>query len=76
MNYFNKIQTIDTGAGATQSNNDQRGNSPSPPYLKLISDCWEQIFDYLSLRDIHAMGETNCNLNSLELQFELIGKEV
>lgn len=28
------------------------------PYLKLIADCWENIFDYLPLRDIIAMGQT------------------
>lgn len=31
---------------------------PTPPYLKLIADCWEHIFDYLSLQDIIKMGET------------------
>lgn len=29
-----------------------------PPYLKLIADCWEHIFDYLSIKDIIAMGFT------------------
>lgn len=30
----------------------------SPPYLKLIADCWENIFDYLPLKDIIAIGQT------------------
>lgn len=29
-----------------------------PPYLKLIADCWEHIFDYLALSDIVAMSQT------------------
>lgn len=29
-----------------------------PPYLKLLVDCWEHIFDYLLLKDVHAMGGT------------------
>lgn len=29
-----------------------------PPYLKLIADCWENIFDYLPLRDIISVGQT------------------
>lgn len=29
-----------------------------PPYLKLIADCWEHIFDRLSIKDILIMGQT------------------
>lgn len=29
-----------------------------PPYLKLIADCWENIFDYLPLKDIISIGQT------------------
>lgn len=29
-----------------------------PHYLKLNVDCWEHVFEYLALRDIHAMGQT------------------
>lgn len=29
-----------------------------PAYLKLIADCWEHIFDYLSFKDIIAMERT------------------
>lgn len=29
-----------------------------PPYLKLIADCWENIFDYLALKDIVSIGQT------------------
>lgn len=32
--------------------------NPSPPYLKLIDDCWEHIFSFLSCGDIIAMGQT------------------
>lgn len=29
-----------------------------PPYLRLIADCWENIFDYMPLKDVIAMGQT------------------
>lgn len=32
-------------------------SAPSP-YLKLIADCWENIFDYLPLKDIISIGQT------------------
>lgn len=43
-----------------QSTSSAASNSLSqPPYLlKVNADCWERIFDLLSLRDIFAMGET------------------
>lgn len=28
------------------------------PYTKLIADCWENIFDYLPLKDVISMGNT------------------
>lgn len=40
---------------ATASNKSQEN---PPPCLKLIVDCWEYIFGYLSLRNVHAMGQT------------------
>lgn len=30
----------------------------APAYLKLIYDCWEHIFDYLSVNDILQIGST------------------
>lgn len=67
------------------SKNDNQENLP-PPYLKLIADCWEHIFDLLSLKDIVAMGETCKRMHQMagyylreyfpELRFNLIGKEV
>ena len=33
-------------------------NNNPPPYLKLIADCWEHIFDYLSACDVYMMGRT------------------
>lgn len=57
-----------------------------PPYLKLIVDCWEHIFDLLPLKDIFAMGETCIRMHRMagyylreyfpELRFNLIGKDV
>lgn len=37
----------------------------SPPCFKLIVDCWEDIFDYLALKDVHAMGQTCKRMNQL-----------
>lgn len=36
-----------------------------PPSLKLLVDCWEHIFDYLALRDVHVMGQTCKRMNQL-----------
>lgn len=33
-------------------------NCHPPPYLKLIADCWEHIFDYLPLKEIISIGQT------------------
>lgn len=30
----------------------------TPPYQKLIADCWEHILDYLRFEDMGSMGET------------------
>lgn len=38
---------------------DAKNDSPEkPPYLKLIADCWEHIFEYLSFNDILSLGQT------------------
>lgn len=44
-------------AVATTSN-DAEEIPPSAPYMKLIANCWDHIFDYLSSRDILVMGQT------------------
>lgn len=47
-------------AGAIKSipfSNDLLREIP-PPYLKLIADCWENIFDYMPLKDIISVGQT------------------
>lgn len=44
------------GTSTAAARNDQL-DSP-PPCLKLIIDCWEHIFEYLSFEDIHAMSGT------------------
>lgn len=49
MEQSNHNEIIVAGAMNAASNTGQQENSPhSPPYLKLIADCWEQIFDFLS----------------------------
>lgn len=58
----------------------------SPPYLKLIADCWEHIFDLLSLNDILVMGETCKRMHQMagyylreyfpELRFTIDGRKV
>lgn len=57
-----------------------------PPYLKLIIDCWEHIFDYLPFKDIYVMGETCKQMHQFagyyirefhpELEFNLIKGEI
>lgn len=37
----------------------------SPPYLKLIADCWYHVFDYLPLKDVIAVGETCKKLHQM-----------
>lgn len=44
-------------AALVATKEDQEVSTP-PPYLKLIADCWEHIFDHLPLRSIYAMGKT------------------
>lgn len=67
MDLLKQYSTVggDTGcdASAAEKNDDHCRNEPissasSPPYLKLIADCWEHIFDYLSLKDIIITGQT------------------
>lgn len=50
---------VDAVSVATTSN-DQQENLPEtpPPYLTLIDDCWEHIFDYLQILDVLTMGKT------------------
>lgn len=57
MDQSNEDQVVVAGAAAVSTSNDDQQKNP-PPFLKLIADCWEHIFDYLSLEEIHAMGET------------------
>lgn len=37
----------------------------SPAYLKLIADCWEHIFDRLSIKDILIMSQTCKRMNQM-----------
>lgn len=58
----------------------------TPPYLKLIADCWEHIFEYLRFEDMGSLGETCKRMHRMvtyylrenfpEFQFTLNGKEV
>ncbi|XP_031637154.1 uncharacterized protein LOC116349727 [Contarinia nasturtii] len=34
------------------------GSDIPPPIFKLINDCWEEIFDWLSLEELHSFGRT------------------
>lgn len=55
-----------------------------PPYLKLIADSWEHIFDYLPFADILTMGRTCKRMNQMagyymreyfpQFRFELDGE--
>lgn len=82
MNQSNQNQDV----VAVESNDPQSNPPPSPPYLKLIADCWEQIFDYLSMQDIIAMGQTCRRMDEFagdymreyfpNLRFDLIERDV
>lgn len=90
MNQFNQNKNSVVESSYTSTiQTDQRANAPAsspPPYLKLIADCWEYIFDHLSLKDILQMGETCKRMHQMagyylreyfpELRFNLIGKDV
>lgn len=57
-----------------------------PPYLKLNADCWEHIFDYLSLSDILTMAKTCKRMNQMagyymreyypQYRFRLVNAEI
>lgn len=49
--------SVKNDAIATTSN-DAQEIPPPPPYMKLIADCWEHIFDNLSLANVLALGQT------------------
>lgn len=75
----------DAAVAATTSNTDTKMMS-TPPYLKLLIDCWEHIFDYLSFKDIYVMGETCKQMHQFagyyirqyypELEYSLIKDEI
>lgn len=79
---------VDVAAVVEPSSNDSEGNllSPLSSDVKLIGDCWDQIFDYLSLHDIFRMGDTCKQLHQMagnyvckylpDLQYDLIAGEV
>lgn len=87
METSDKNQQVVAGA-ATDDAGAAKDDSPEkpPPYLKLIADCWEHIFDYLSFKDIIQMGQTCKRMNQMagyyvreyypQLDFELIGNEI
>lgn len=65
---------------------DEEHDSEESPCLKLIFDCWEHIFEYLSFKDIIAMGQTCSQMNQMagayvhkcypQLEFFLVGSEI
>lgn len=64
MSRLEKCQKVAKDADVV-GNTDAQKNPTSPPYLKLIADCWEHIFDYITFRDILAMGETCKRMNQM-----------
>lgn len=58
----NQMQTADSNAAAPSKANSRKDRAP---YLHLIDDCWEQIFDHLRLKDIFAMGGTCKRMNEM-----------
>lgn len=39
--------------------NNDRNQEPRPAIFKLNAICCEDLFDWLSLRDLHSLGQTN-----------------
>ena len=54
-----------TSTADNASVNLQDTSSSPPPYLKLIADCWEHIYDYLSMKDIISIGQTCKRMNQM-----------
>lgn len=77
---------VDDADASTAASNDTQETTTPPPYLKLIADCWEHIFDYLSFKNIFVMGETCKRMNQMagyyireyhpDLEFHLIEGEI
>lgn len=57
-----KIAGTSEAAAAVAANEKQESLTHCP---KLLIDCWEKILDYLSVKDIHSLGETCKMLNQL-----------
>lgn len=90
MERSDKNQHIDAGenaitvVAAAAAKNDSK--EKPPPYLKVIADCWEHVFDYLSFEDILNTGQTCKRMNQMagyyvreyypQLNFELIENEI
>lgn len=76
----------DDAASDAPSNESQENPPPSAPYLRLIPDCWEHIFGFLSLKDILQMGETCHQIHQMagnyvckyfpDLRYDLVAGEV
>lgn len=68
------------------TNTNAQDSTTSPPYLKLIADCWEHIFDYITFKDILTVGETCKRMNQMagyyireyhpELEFHFVDGEI
>lgn len=79
------IAVDDAVVAAAAAVGPDRQENPSP-YLKLIADCWEHIFDYLCFVDMGSLGETCKRMHQMvtyylrenfpDTQFMLIGNEV
>ena len=86
MEKSNQNQDIDAGAAAAAVVAKNDSQAKPAPYLKLIGDCWEHIFDNLSFNDILKMGQTCQRMNRMagfyireyhpELEFSLIKEEL
>lgn len=80
MDHSYAVQIFVADAPASAVRND------SPPCFKLIADCWEHIFDYLTLEEVYAMGQTCWHLHRMagyyfreyfhDIRFDLIRKKV
>lgn len=79
-----RVAADDKNAAAAALSPDRQENTP--PYLKLIADCWEHILGYLRFEDMGSLGETCKRMHQMvtyylrenfpDAPYMLIGSEV
>ena len=86
-----RTNVVDDAVASTSNQTEEVSTPPQSqtapaPYLRVIADCWEHIFDNLSFQDILVMGQTCKRMNRMagfyireyytNVVFRLIGNEI